>query len=74
MHLGTTTSTIARAASDYARTSIDRTQGRSVVMSTGGVVATEHPLASQAGAALLAQGAHAVDAAIAANAVMSVAR
>ena len=72
MHLGTTTSTIARAASDYARTSIDRTQGRSVVMSTAGVVATEHPLASQAGAALLAQGAHAVDAAIAANAVMGV--
>ena len=62
----------ARVASDYARAAIDRTQGRSVVMSTTGIVATEHPLASQAGAALLARGAHAVDAAIAANAVMGV--
>ena len=51
---------------------INRSQGRSVVVSTGGIVATEHPLASQAGAALLSQGGHAVDAAIAANAVMGV--
>src|SRR5918993_4975502 len=51
---------------------INRSQGRSVVMSTRGVVATEHPLASQAGAMVLAQGGHAVDAAIAANAVMGV--
>ena len=67
-----TAPTLVRATADYARTSIDRTQGRSVVMSTTGIVATEHPLASQAGAALLARGAHAVDAAIAANAVMGV--
>ena len=41
-----------------------------MVMSSRGIVATEHPLASQAGAAILARGGHAVDAAIAANAVM----
>lgn len=41
-----------------------------MVVSTHGIVATEHPLASQAGALVLSQGGHAVDAAIAANAVM----
>jgi gamma-glutamyltranspeptidase/glutathione hydrolase len=57
---------------DYVRTTIDRTQGRSMVMSTGGITASEHPLASQAGASILASGGHAVDAAIAVNAVMGV--
>jgi len=57
---------------DYVRARIDRVQGRSMVMSTSGIVASEHPLASQAGAAILAKGGHAVDAAIAANAVMGV--
>ena len=36
------------------------------------MVASEHPLASQAGASVLAAGGHAVDAAVAANAVMGV--
>jgi gamma-glutamyltranspeptidase/glutathione hydrolase len=49
-----------------------RWQARSMVISRGGVVASEHPLASQAGAQILARGGHAVDAAIAANAVLGV--
>ena len=50
----------------------DRVQGRSVVMARQGIVATEQPLASQAGAAMLAQGGNAIDAIVAANAVMGV--
>src|SRR6185369_14055830 len=61
-----------RTTEDYVRVAIDRDQGRSIVMSTLGVVASEHPLASQAGASVLARGGNAVDAAIAANAVMGV--
>jgi gamma-glutamyltranspeptidase/glutathione hydrolase len=57
---------------DYVRAHIDRTQTRSMVISSRGIVASEHPLASQAGAMALANGGHAVDAAIAANAVMGV--
>ncbi|MCP5516602.1 MAG: gamma-glutamyltransferase [Verrucomicrobiales bacterium] len=50
----------------------DRVQGRSMVLSRQGIVAAEHPLAAQAGAHVLAEGGTAVDAAIAANAVMGV--
>ena len=49
-----------------------RTQARSMVVSRGGIVATESPLASQAGAVILAQGGNAIDAAVAANAVVGV--
>jgi gamma-glutamyltranspeptidase/glutathione hydrolase len=48
----------------------DRSRSRSLVASTAGVVASESVLASQIGARVLEQGGHAVDAAIAANAVL----
>src|SRR5882762_3472869 len=50
----------------------DRSQARSMVISRYGIVATEHPLASQIGAMVLAKGGNAVDAAVAANAAMGV--
>jgi len=49
-----------------------RTQARSMVITTRGIVATSQTLASQAGAQILARGGSAIDAAIAANAVMGV--
>ncbi len=50
----------------------DRSQARSMVISQQGIVATSQTLASEAGAQVLARGGSAVDAAIAANAVMGV--
>jgi gamma-glutamyltranspeptidase/glutathione hydrolase len=50
----------------------DRTQARSMVITRYGIVATEHPIASQIGATILSQGGNAVDAAVAANAAMGV--
>jgi gamma-glutamyltranspeptidase/glutathione hydrolase len=50
----------------------ERTQARSMVIAQGGIVATSQTLASQAGAQILARGGSAVDAAIAANAVLGV--
>src|SRR6202158_4191013 len=57
---------------DYVRPRIDRSQARSMVMSTLGIAATEHPFAPQPAAMVLNAGGHAVDAAIAANAMMGV--
>ncbi|MDE3148141.1 MAG: gamma-glutamyltransferase family protein [Acidobacteriota bacterium] len=50
----------------------ERTQARSMVMTQYGIVATSQAVASQAGAAILARGGSAVDAAIAANAALGV--
>jgi gamma-glutamyltranspeptidase/glutathione hydrolase len=50
----------------------DRTQARSMVISDRGIAATSQTLASQAGAQVLARGGSAIDAAIAANAVLGV--
>jgi gamma-glutamyltranspeptidase / glutathione hydrolase len=60
---------VAVAISMYAQ---DRSYGRSVVSSPYGIVATSYVQASQAGARVLEQGGSAIDAAIAANAVLSV--
>ena len=48
----------------------DRSQARSMVIAKRGIVASAQTLASQAGAQVLARGGSAVDAAIAANAVL----
>jgi gamma-glutamyltranspeptidase/glutathione hydrolase len=50
----------------------DRSYGRSVVASPYGIVATSQVQASQAGARMLERGGSAIDAAIAANAVLNV--
>jgi gamma-glutamyltranspeptidase/glutathione hydrolase len=50
----------------------DRSYGRSVVSTQYGIVATSQVSASQAGARILEQGGSAIDAAIAANAVLGV--
>jgi gamma-glutamyltranspeptidase/glutathione hydrolase len=52
--------------------SLERVQARSMVVSRYGVVAAESPHAAQAGAMVLARGGNAVDAALAAAAVMTV--
>lgn len=50
----------------------DRSHGRSMVISQLGIVSTSHALASQAAVRVLERGGSAVDAAIAANAVLGV--
>jgi gamma-glutamyltranspeptidase / glutathione hydrolase len=52
------------------RAAESRIQGRSLVISRTGIVATEQVLASQVGARILADGGTAADAAVAANAMM----
>jgi gamma-glutamyltranspeptidase/glutathione hydrolase len=51
---------------------VDRGQARSMVITQDGIVAAESPLAAQAGVEMLKRGGNAIDAAIAANAVMGV--
>src|SRR6202453_1776353 len=65
--LGLLAAPSTEAAQDPARE-----QSRSMVMTQYGIVATLQAVASQAGAAILARGGSAVDAAIAANAALSV--
>src|SRR4029077_17584448 len=50
----------------------DRSYGRSMVITDRGIVGTSHYLASQAGSQVLAKGGSAMDAGIAANAVLGV--
>ncbi len=52
------------------QTEFGRNYGRSMVITQQGIAATSQPLASQAAASILARGGSAIDAAIAANAVL----
>lgn len=52
--------------------SLERAQARSMVITQGGIVAASQTLAAQAGVQALARGGSAIDAAIVANAVLSV--
>ena len=60
------------AAAGYDRPVGDPRQSRSVVMARHAIVATSQPLAAQAGLEVLKAGGNAIDAAIAANAMLGV--
>jgi gamma-glutamyltranspeptidase/glutathione hydrolase len=60
------------AAAPFDRPGPTKHQSRSVVMAPHGMVATSQPLAAQAGLDVLKAGGNAIDAAIAANAVLGV--
>jgi len=64
--------TLAALASLNSAYGQGRNYGRSMVITQQGIAATSQTLASQAGAQILAKGGSAVDAAIAANAVLAV--
>jgi gamma-glutamyltranspeptidase/glutathione hydrolase len=63
---------LASATTLCAQTVVGRDYGRSMTITQQGIVATSQILASEAGAQILARGGSAVDAAIAANAVLGV--
>ncbi|MGB7191576.1 MAG: gamma-glutamyltransferase [Acidobacteriaceae bacterium] len=63
---------VARSASAQVQRDPAREQAFSMTMTQYGIVATSQTVASQAGAAVLAKGGSAVDAAIAANAALGV--
>jgi gamma-glutamyltranspeptidase / glutathione hydrolase len=64
---------VAFTAAAVGLSAQDRSYGRSVVITKYGIVATSYVQASQAGARVLEQGGSAIDAGIAANAVLGVA-
>lgn len=64
--------TSVRLGAGYDRPGDFPHQSRSMILATHGIVATSHPLATQAGLDVLKRGGNAIDAAIAANAMQGV--
>ncbi len=65
--------TVTVSADEFDRPAGMRGQSRSMVLARNGMVATSDPMAAQAGLDVLRQGGNAIDAAIAANAILGVA-